>query len=85
MAGRNIGECLEDSRYGTSEKTSAYGDGDAVLRIPNVINGTIDTTDLKYLKVSESERKLLLLRDGDVLVVRTNGNKDYVWKVCGLR
>ena len=73
-----LGKYLEDSRYGTSTKTSAYGDGDPVLRIPNVIHGTIDTTDLKYLKVSEAERKLLLLREGDVLVVRTNGNKDYV-------
>lgn len=73
-----LGKYLEESRYGTSQKTSAYGDGDPVLRIPNVINRTIDTTDLKYLKVSAAERKMLLLRQGDVLVVRTNGNKDNV-------
>jgi len=75
---KTLGEYLEDSRYGTSERTSAYGDGDPVLRIPNVINRTIDTTDLKFLRVGEAERKLLLLSEGDLLVVRTNGNKDYV-------
>lgn len=69
---------LEESRYGTSEKAGAYNEGDPVLRIPNVIHRTIDTSDLKYLKVSDTERKLLVLRAGDVLVVRTNGNKDYV-------
>jgi len=73
-----LGEYLEDSRYGTSRQTSPYSNGDPVLRIPNVINGTIDTTDLKYLQVSDAERRMLLLREGDVLVVRTNGNKDYV-------
>lgn len=73
-----LGTYLVDTRYGTSEKTSEYGKGDPVLRIPNVIRRTIDTTDLKYLRVSEKEKAKLILSHGDILVVRTNGNKDYV-------
>lgn len=69
---------LTESRYGTSARTSEHQDGYPVLRIPNVVQRTIDTSRLKYLKVSERERAKLLLRLGDILVVRTNGNKDYV-------
>jgi len=73
-----LGNYLVDTRYGTSARTSGHGTGDPVLRIPNVIQRTIDTADLKYLQVSDKERQRLLLKPGDILVVRTNGNKDYV-------
>lgn len=73
-----LGKYIVESRYGTSEKTGAHTQGDAVLRIPNVLNRTIDTTYLKYLEVDETVRKKLLLYQGDILVVRTNGNKNYV-------
>ncbi len=73
-----LGKYIEESRYGTSERTGTYAEGDPVLRIPNVINRTINLSDLKYLTVSDAEKKKLLLRSGDILVVRTNGNKDYV-------
>jgi type I restriction enzyme S subunit len=74
----SLGDYLQESRYGTSERTDSFADGDPVLRIPNVIHRMVNTSDLKYLSVSESERDKLLLRPGDVLVVRTNGNKNYV-------
>lgn len=73
-----LGNYLMESRYGTSARTGEYQDGDPVLRIPNVIQRTINTSELKYLQVSQKEREKLLLRSGDILVVRTNGNKDYV-------
>ncbi|MGA2464985.1 MAG: restriction endonuclease subunit S [Thermodesulfobacteriota bacterium] len=73
-----LGNHLIESRYGTSARASEYQDGEPVLRIPNVVQRTIDTSELKYLQVSQKEREKLLLRSGDILVVRTNGNKDYV-------
>ncbi len=64
--------------YGTSEKCFETPKGLPVLRIPNVLNGHIDLTDLKYAILKESETTKLLLRNGDLLFVRTNGNPDYV-------
>lgn len=79
---RPLGDAVVETRYGTSEQTGLHTSGDPVLRIPNVIRRTIDTSELKYLKVSATEREKLLLKKGDVLVVRTNGNKDYVGRAA---
>ena len=71
-----FGQAVEEFRYGTSNKS-----GDAglpTLRIPNVIGGGIDTTEIKTVEVTRAELERLRLRDGDVLFVRTNGNPDYV-------
>lgn len=75
---RTLGEFQIDTRYGTSTRTELQPPGDPVLRIPNVIHERVDTSDLKYLEVPADERDRLLLREGDLLLVRTNGNKDYV-------
>jgi len=50
----------------------------AVLRIPNVVGGQIDWSDLKYANLPEKERANTDLRIGDVLFVRTNGNPEYI-------
>ena len=65
-----------DFRYGTSNKSGE--EGYPALRIPNVIGGAIDLTDLKMVDVEPAELERLRLIDGDVLFVRTNGNPDYV-------
>jgi type I restriction enzyme S subunit len=49
-----------------------------VLRIPNVIGDTIDTTELKYIKLDEDEAAKLRLQSGDLLFVRTNGRREYI-------
>lgn len=69
-------ELVEEFRYGTSNKSS--DNGYPTLRIPNVVGGTIDITDLKTVPLDNAEFKRLKLVDGDVLFVRTNGNPDYV-------
>lgn len=71
-----FGQAVEEFRYGTSNKS-----GDAglpTLRIPNVIGGGIDTTEIKTVEVTDAELERLRLREGDMLFVRTNGNPDYV-------
>ncbi len=52
--------------------------GTPVLRIPNVIGGEVDLSDLKYVELPKTELERLRLLEGDVLIVRSNGNPDYV-------
>jgi type I restriction enzyme S subunit len=73
-----LGELTLDFSYGTSTKCSDNSALQAVLRIPNVIRGAIDTTDLKFGELTPNEQKKLRLEHGDLLFVRTNGNPDYV-------
>lgn len=69
-------ELVSEFRYGTSNKSQAHGK--PALRIPNVIGGIIDLTDLKLVPVGAVEFERLRLIDGDLLFVRTNGNPDFV-------
>lgn len=63
-------------RYGTSNKS---GDrGYPTLRIPNIVNQTLDLAELKTVVVTNDEFGRLKLQNGDVLFVRTNGNPDNV-------
>ena len=65
----------ESFQYGTSVKCGYENDGKPVLRIPNVIGGRIDPSDLKYGKLKKNELDKLTLQHGDLLFVRTNGVK----------
>ncbi|WP_425645908.1 restriction endonuclease subunit S [Agrobacterium leguminum] len=71
-----LAELADEFRYGTSEKSQAVGH--PTLRIPNVVGGSVSLSDLKFVPVNERELDRLRLQDGDILFVRTNGNKDYV-------
>lgn len=75
--------CLVETRYGTSVSADATADsGVAVLRIPNVMGGEVDTDDLKYVNLTQAELKRLSLTSSDVLIVRSNGNPDYVGRAA---
>jgi type I restriction enzyme S subunit len=75
-----FGDVVAEFRYGTNQKChdTQSADDVAVLRIPNVIGGRIDWSQLKYARLSEKERTKTDLRAGDVLFVRTNGNPEYI-------
>ncbi len=73
-----LGEISTDMKYGTSSRCDADGEGVPVLRIPNVVSGSIDLEDLRFAHLDEKEIERLRLRPGDLLLVRTNGNPDYV-------
>lgn len=73
---KNLSQLVQEFRYGTSEKSQT--NGSPALRIPNVVGGIISLEDLKCVPVSEKEFSRLRLQEGDILFVRTNGNKDYV-------
>lgn len=83
----SIAEIPYESLFGLSIKASETQEAGMIpmLRMSNITNGEIDYSELKYLPlecaVNENEDKWLL-KDGDFLVVRTNGSKDLVGKAA---
>jgi type I restriction enzyme S subunit len=75
---RRIGEFATDVRYGTSQAAHERGWGIPTLRIPNVVGDQLTLDDLAYVDLKPAEVKRLALRDEDLLLVRTNGNPNYV-------
>jgi type I restriction enzyme S subunit len=66
------------SGYGTSVKCVEDGPGDAVVRIPNLVDGRIDLTDEKRVADAAVDVSSMKLRHGDLLIVRTNGSVDLI-------
>ncbi len=60
-------------QYGTSVHCTLDEKRYPVLRIPNVEPGRINPTELKYCDLSANDSEKYLLRDGDLLFIRTNG------------
>lgn len=77
-----LGQLLEDIRYGTAKKCRAEVEGVPVLRIPNVVTGQIDLEDLKFAELDEKEMSRLRLTRGDVLLVRSNGSANLVGRTA---
>lgn len=78
-----LGEYLEEVQYGSSSKAILKPAPGLLplLRIPNVIGGKVDFSDLVWLKPTQEFVKYRLVQ-GDVLIVRTNGNPDYVGRTA---
>jgi len=74
----NFDALLSDARYGTSQKCTAKAVGVPVLRIPNIVKGSLDLEDLKYSEFTNEETERLRVQVGDLLVCRTNGSLDLV-------
>lgn len=73
-----FGRFIVDTSYGTSKKSNSDGKGFPVLGIPNVLRDELYLGEFNTVELSASEVKKLALEDGDILVVRTNGNPLYV-------
>jgi type I restriction enzyme S subunit len=68
---KRIGDLIDSTNYGTSEKSSTVGDL-PVLRMNNITAaGEITLRDLKYMDRSTADEKYIV-RSGDVLFNRTN-------------
>lgn len=81
---RRLGDALAEVKYGTSVKCGEPADGSVpVLRIPNVVREHLDLTDLKWAALSPADTAGYALAPDDLLIVRTNGNPDYVGR-CSL-
>lgn len=73
-----LGDLLTDTRYGTDTKSNTEGRGYPTLRIPNIVNKRISLDDLKHTELADDEYERLCLEKDDLLVIRTNGNPNYV-------
>ncbi len=78
-----LGEVIEKPKYGTSKKCDYNNGNVGVLRIPNISNGYIDDSDLKFAEFSSAEISDYSLNEGDILTIRSNGSVDLVGK-CAL-
>ena len=79
----NMGSVIEKPKYGTSKKCDYGIIGKAVIRIPNIGNGIVDNSDLKFAEFDNSEIETYELKEGDILTIRSNGSVDLVGK-CAL-
>ena len=77
-----VEQLLARSEYGTSVKCSYESEGLPVLRIPNIVAGDIDLTDIKYATRSLPIDAENALAKGDVLMCRTNGSVSLVGKTA---
>jgi len=78
-----LDKVLGETKYGTSSKCDFIKTDYPVLRIPNVVTGSISDKNLKYASLPSKEANRYKLQEGDLLIVRTNGNPDYVGR-CAL-
>jgi len=73
------------SNYGTSQKCDYEVTEAPVLRIPNIVNGTVDLQDLKYATMPQALGRSDELAPGDLLIVRTNGSRDLIGRSALVR
>ncbi|MGL5576975.1 MAG: restriction endonuclease subunit S [Sarcina sp.] len=70
---------IYDFKYGTSLKSDYENEGKPVIRIPNLDNGYINHSDMKYLKevdIDENNK----VEAGDIVIIRSNGSPLLVGK-----
>jgi type I restriction enzyme S subunit len=60
---RELREVVENFRYGTSEKSDYANNGVPVIRIPNISDGYLDFSDIKYLSTDIIDNDNQLLPD----------------------
>lgn len=74
-----LGALFFSLQYGTSQKCSYESSKNtAILRIPNVSTGRLSTADLKFTNLSESGQAKYVLKNHDILMIRSNGSTSLV-------
>ena len=69
--GKGIGEAIRGTQYGISLRGNQQGQY-PILRMNNLIDGRVDTSDLQYVDLDEGNFKKFQLNKGDILFNRTN-------------
>ena len=75
----SLAQVVSGFKYGTSEKSDYNNTGMPVLRIPNIGDGCVDFSDIKYLNHSDIDEESQI-HEGDILIIRSNGSRDLVGK-----
>ena len=73
-----FGDFITDIKYGTSAQSNNQKKGVPILGIPNIIGGVIQDENVSFVDLSYKEKEKLLLKEDDILFVRTNGNPNYL-------
>jgi type I restriction enzyme, S subunit len=81
-----IGDVVQESQYGTSDKSNNERIGYPIFGMGNItFSGHLDLTDLSYVDLNEGEFQKLRLEQGDIIFNRTNSTelvgKTAVWNV----
>ncbi|WP_312128405.1 restriction endonuclease subunit S [Brevundimonas sp.] len=66
-------EVRERLQYGTSTRCTYEPTDYPVLRIPNIEPGRVNAFDIKFGTLRKDEAQRYLLKDGDLIFIRTNG------------
>ncbi|MGB7745720.1 MAG: restriction endonuclease subunit S [Verrucomicrobiia bacterium] len=72
--------CISLIEYGTNEPGNSEKLGLPVVAIPQVISPRFTLADCDYAQLSDNEAAALRLAPDDVLLIRTNGNSEYIGK-----
>jgi len=78
----NLQQISWNASYGTSQKCNYEIDGPPVIRIPNIINGNLDFTDIKFGTKPAELGDDKALTTNDLLIIRTNGSKDLIGRAA---
>ena len=72
----SIGDVLDSSQYGTSQKSNSEQRGYPVLGMGNITySGSLDLTSLAYVDLTKTEFESLRLQPGDIIFNRTNSTE----------
>lgn len=74
-----LSKIVSGLKYGSAEKSDYNNNGTPVLRIPNIGEGVIDFSDLKYMQ-GELKNSSHEVFENDILIIRSNGSRDLVGK-----
>lgn len=77
-----LSEIVSGLKYGSSQKSDYEYKGTPVLRIPNIGDGIVNFSDLKYMSEELKNSSHEVFED-DILIIRSNGSRDLVGK-CAL-
>ncbi len=80
-----VDQVTSRSEYGTSVKCDYGVKGTPVLRIPNIVAGEVDLSDMKYALRPLSIDQHSSLQPGDLLLCRTNGSLSLIGKAALIR
>lgn len=75
-----LGKSLTLVEYGTNAPSNDYRGGYPVIAIPQVVAPHLTLTDVPFAEVPALEAAALRLLEDDVLMIRTNGNPEYIGK-----
>lgn len=75
-----LGMFLTSVEYGTNAASNEHSAGYPVIAIPQVVAPVLRRGDWPYSDISAAEADQLRLRADDVLLVRTNGNPEFIGK-----